>query len=338
MMLLCFCSCQRRDLNDDVIKDVKIKVSIDWSKAGLDPDNDPDKNLYSVSLWFYPKDGSEPFLKGLSDPRGGEIAVPVGSYSVIVMNNRIEDYTKMKFENQKNFEQFRVVGIPSKSLLRASKSDGYIQEPEVLAVKVIEDFEITKEMLHYVISKQKNVSKSELEREYDIESIEKGFEQLQNIQPQRLFNTLNIKVKIKNLKSAKSSLGTFSGMSSGVYIATGKTLTESVKQEFVLNNRTYDEGSTINGTIEAKVLTFGRIGTDGKYKLEVVIKTVDDTIHNPFVFDVSKEINKAIPTGVESNIFLIIGEENPIILPDINVPGDIELEDWSDIIDIPIGI
>ena len=97
LLLSLLTGCERRPLEEDSYDKALIPITIDWvTLAKLDPATDHD-NLYRASVWFFSKDGAvfngksyKEFL--LNDPRGGTLELPVGHYSILILNNSVDDF------------------------------------------------------------------------------------------------------------------------------------------------------------------------------------------------------------------------------------------------------
>ena len=100
-----FIGCERRPLEDEYYENALIPVRIDWTTlANLDPDNDPNNTVKSASIWFFPKNGDKALEFRFNNPKGEDIQVPLGEYSVIVPQRKlrmsaVSMYTSLFYSN-----------------------------------------------------------------------------------------------------------------------------------------------------------------------------------------------------------------------------------------------
>ena len=76
--------------------------------------------------------------------------------------------------------------------------------------------------------------------------------------PERKVHELNVTVHVEGLNNARMpALIDLNGMAGGYNFSGDRSTLQAVSQQFTINNRTYNPGSTTAGTISTTVRTFG---------------------------------------------------------------------------------
>ena len=323
MAMFTFINCTRRTLEDDIFETALIPVRIDWSVSGVNVEE-----MHRATLMLFPINGGLPIeyrLEGNLTER--QIAVPVGTYSVIAFNETIDedDWKTISFTNKDSYEKFAAVALPeeTRGFYTRSESLPLVANPEVLAAWSLDKFEVTRDMITQTRTNSENGT-----------STENQINDLTSIKPSPRFERVIVKVFVKNLSSSIQATGTIDGMASGVYMASGNILSESVVHAFVLNGRVYDD----NGNDGTTTRTFNIFGRDAskKNKLNIDFLLADGTLHPRQEFDVSK----LIYTDAEQIIvthFISLGYNNmdgdhEIELPDSDLNAGVTVEDWDEVI------
>lgn len=305
LLVIVLCSCHRQNLEERLIDRATVSVTIDWSLAMLDPDNDPDENLYSASVWLFSEDGDAIEYK-LSDATGEDVSVPVGEYKVLVFNKTITDYSSgVAFRGTGSFDTFEYYIVDTTKTV------------DILAVWRDEEFIITTDMITQEVQLF--------------------------AQPERLVHQLYVQLYVNNLNSASSATGTLTGVSSSVLLCDGTQSTSYINQSVSLNNRTYDDGSSFDGTIEGLINHLGQPADSDNSTFETLFTlsseydgstTYPTPPDDPFIEELDSDIFQT-----ELIQWLYIGFDNDkISLPVTTSTGgfDLNVNGWGEIITIPL--
>ncbi|MDE6383852.1 MAG: DUF5119 domain-containing protein [Paramuribaculum sp.] len=119
LMALVAFGCRHKGFDDDERTMVRINVVFDWQKA-------PDAHPQSMALYLYPDGGGQPLRYVFQNCTGGEIAVPVGSYTALCVNNDNTDWAELR--NTGDIETFEIHTPPVAGI---SLTDLRTSDPEV---------------------------------------------------------------------------------------------------------------------------------------------------------------------------------------------------------------
>lgn len=305
ILVITLSGCHRQRLEERLTDKASVTVTINWTLAMLDPDDDPDEDLYSASVWLFSSEGVATEYK-LSNPLGGEIDVAVGEYKVLVFNKTITDFSSsVAFRGTDSFDTFEYYIVDSTKTV------------DILAVWQTEEFIITTDM----ISKEVTLT----------------------AEPQRLVHQLNVELYVTNLNSASSATGTLTGVSSSVLLSDGAQSESTINQSIALGNRTFDNDSTTDGTIDGLINHLGQ-PTDSENAtfetLFTLITEYDDSYiyptppSDPFIEELESDYFQE-----ELIKWLYIGfDSDKITLPTSTSTGgfDLSVEDWGEEIVIPL--
>ena len=333
-------SCERRPLEEISYDKALIPITIDWvTLAHLDPDSDRE-NLYRASVWFFSKDGTV-FNNGktyqeirFNDPRGGTVELPVGHYSVLILNNAIDEFNNnVGFRGTDSYSTFEYYLKSADATMDMTTNP--VQEPDILAVWRIFEYEVTPSMVK--VSRSLDAPISDADRSKAEEDLKK----LLNLQPERLTHTLHAQAYVRFLKSSgKPASATLTGMAHSVNLSTGEVSTTPSSFTFEMNNRQYDDPAhPKHGKIEAYVETLGMLpDATSRYRLTLRFTltgqyegstTYPSPSSAPFSFDVTKQLNTQ--PAPDADYCIHLGSDSGIELPEL-VPGGFspDIDDWGD--------
>lgn len=333
-------SCERRELEEAFEDTAKIPVSIDWSLTNLDPTTDTE-NLYRATVYMFARSGTS--FNGasykeykLSNATYDEISVPMGEYSVVVFNNSTTEFSSnVGFRGLDSYNDFEYYANNDETRTRADE-DNYKLEPDILGAWQMDNFTVTSDMVLVSRASSSTRSSSTTKAEEDLT-------QLTGVQPQRLTQTITIKVYATNISSAVSASGKLIGIAHSVKLASSATSDEGASQGFSFESRTYDSGSSKNGYIEATFETMGTIDNkDGEYYLEVrflLSEEYDGSYYypaenkDPFRFNVTNQLQLQQGSLIlELDLGFDEDEGDDMSLPQLNISGGFEpdIGDWGD--------
>lgn len=350
LLLLLTASCERRELTEELYQTAKIKVSIDWSEAALDPDNDPDGDLYRASVWLFCKEG--PIFNGksykeyrLNSCLGGEIEVPIGHYSVLVFNNSVDEFSSyVGFRGTDRYETFEYY---AKADTRSSQARNAtlpaLLEPDVLAAWHLDNLEITPEVVTYTRTRAGEQGSSSRASEQA--------NSLQDVQPTRLTTQCNLQAYARQIKSVSTAQGFLQGMAGSVFLVSGQVSAAPTTVYFTLNHHTYDPGSTTDGTLNGTFNTIGPLADPAAtYGLQLWFTltaayngstTWPTPPEAPYQFDITEQVLYAeshtpdLAVSLELDIKVGYGltpDEPEITFPTVNQGSGFsaEVEEWGE--------
>lgn len=346
-----FIGCERRPLEDEYYENALIPVRIDWTTlANLDPDNDPNNTVKSASIWFFPKNGDKALEFRFNNPKGEDIQVPLGEYSVIVINRTIDEFSaKVGFRGVNKYETFEYYlkeDTRTPAYSRSNNSNRVLQQPDILACWSLNDFEVTKEMV--LISRTDEFL--DLKTRADEKTLtrtESKLMSLTNIKPERLTAAIKTIVHVERLNVVSPNPlpeAGIQGMPSSVLLHNKKYNEESVSHYYFMNNRKLEENKT-DGTIEASInVLMPRRDLNRQFNITAQFTllteyegsvTYPTPPKSPFTFNVTDKI-KELTTNEELTIYLNVE------MPDVIVEGtgggiDIDIEDWGEEVVIPLN-
>ena len=338
-------SCERRPVDEDSYDKAKVPVTIDWvTLAKLDPDKNKE-DIYRASVWFFSKDGAVFDGKSykefrLSDPRSGEVTLPIGHYSILVFNNSVDEFSdNVGFRGTDAYDTFEYYAKPATDS-RAGANP--VLEPDILAAWRIAEYEVTPEMVRE--SRGLTTSLTEAERAQAKEDLKK----LLNLQPERLTYTVHARAYVGYLKScAKPADAVLIGMAHSVKLASKEVSITPSSFSFQMNNRQYDPANPKNGWIESYFETLGMLAEPTDYRLTLRFTLIGSyngstsfpaSSASPFTFDVTGQLRNH-PSASDADYYIKLKDSDNITLPEL-IPGSFSpaIGDWGDDTDSDIPL
>ncbi|MFI3262157.1 MAG: DUF5119 domain-containing protein [Rikenellaceae bacterium] len=297
-------SCRRDHLFYATDDKTTVDININWDSCHLSPNG--------VTALAYKEDGS---LYEQSSPSSNanyiSINLPEGVYDIVLFNNSVSEYKYISFVNLDSTSTASAVTAQSK----ASTTDSIIvYPPDTLATYVINGIEINKQMVDYYYNKP-DLSDSVSVLTY-------------TVTPQRRTKLININVHVIGLIYAlEAPTATLNYVSDGCYLLQDTTLTTEVMQQFLLNTRTFDTGSTIDGTLSQSATSFGLSG-GSSYILSIDFILLNSE-HYPITIDVTDSVEYTYGYQPEININLEV--ELPETIGSSDGGGfNTNVTDWND--------
>ncbi|MDR1369007.1 MAG: DUF5119 domain-containing protein [Dysgonamonadaceae bacterium] len=332
------------DLGENWEKTLAVKVKIDWSKAGINPEN--------ASIWFFNASDGTPALGGqpeLTNDMDLTVDLPIGQYSILVFNGTVNDQDNIRFrgtDRYQTFEAYAYSETPAGNAAARLRTDKdadlpFITPPNVLAVDRLELLEITGRM------------------------IDRKEETVITFTPRRLVAQMDITIHFRGLiySAPGGHSGVVTGMANSVFLASGKTGNERASHAFSLNNRTFYPDNPTDGSMSRSFLCFGLPGmiyyppqfgeTNNRLLLDILLRNGE---HAGYSFDVTGGIvcsgyNDAV-TGLNLRITMGVGGfplplemQDPVTLPEVpevDFSGgggfDPNVNNWGENTDVPIPV
>lgn len=295
-------ACNYREIVDIETEYTSVSVSVDWSESMIDA-----ASTNAFSVWFFPKNGDKPIYTVSNKLDLAEIKVPAGEYSLLIFNETANesDWQSIAFRGTDKYETFEAYArtdvVANKGGYKSSTNETIINQIEPLAVWRQD---------YYLVSKNTK-SKATIA-----------------IKPQPLTYKLNVKANFVNLNNAFKISGALQGVSQSVFLATGKTSSQTLTQVFELENNVWIDQSKVNGESSATVFSFGRTpDVTSKNNMQIDVLTFLGERTNPFIFDVTD----ALKTGAgKYNLELSFGypPNSPINLPKYTEQG-VSIGNWD---------
>ena len=322
--VMLFTACELRVLEDDYVEYALVPVNIDWSISGVSVEE-----MHRASVWLFPHNGGVPLEYRLEgDLLYREIPVPVGVYSALVFNETIDenDWNNIVFTGTDSYETFAAHSIAQQEIgfYQRSADLPLIGNPEAIAAWSLDRFEITPEMILRNRSLLKNKT-----------ALTANVPHLSAVKPLPRFERVVVTAYVTNLASSKQVTGTIDGMYSGVYMASGKRITDASAQAFILNGRVYDGN---DGTTTRTFNIFGR-EPQAKHKISLDFLLTNNELHPREEFDASKLFVTETVAHVRTHTLRIgygnLDGDHPINLPKGDMDAGISVDEWEEVI-IPI--
>ena len=331
IVMLLVASCQRRLLEYDEIFEVAlIPVNIDWSATGLTVTGN-NRDVQKVSIRFFPQSGTGEAFDCYMEPNvsQGEIAVPVGRYSVIVFNESIYDNEywadRVTFSDANSYNDFAANAVVLSNAARLQQfpyyqpqtDERFIVEPRERPVASwsLPDFEVTNNMIL--------VSQGLRPASLLSAAEENMFNALTHVTMRALTRPVTVTAQVQNLVSARTMYLAMRGLASKVYMASGNTTSSPSTYLFILNGRQYASNNR-DGTARNTFLCFGRT-SDPEYESYYILADilfVNYTLYepaSPLLFNRTNEFKSG-----NNTINLDINIELPFI------EGGIAVNSWGD--------
>ncbi|MEG1635354.1 MAG: DUF5119 domain-containing protein [Rikenellaceae bacterium] len=310
LMLLITSSCRDHlyyGTNDRAI----IDLDIDWSAARLTPNG--------VSVAAYRQDGTLQELFRSSNASSAKISLPQGIYDLVIYNNTDDEFKNVVFRGAEKKSTYEAYATDQKSLSERIKN-ALVSQPDVVATACVDGLEITSQMVEYY---------------YD-RPLDAGHVSIKTVKvtPRRVTITANIRAHVCGLSyAAGAPLVQLRNLSGAYFIGKNVNSSVAVAYEFIMNNRTFDQGSTTDGMISNSISTFGLIklpdGSANRSFLDFYFTLIDGSKY-PISIDVT---DKIIERASEMELTLELDVD--IKLP--NVAGDEDIGafdptvgDWQD--------
>lgn len=315
-IVLLTASCQRQALENEKFDNPCIPVSIDWSKADIEPQN-------ATLLFYNETDGRlamEYSFENNSDRIQAYVDVPLGTYTVVAFNElrgQIDDVGIRGYENLATLEFY---AKPDAEVRARATADNYVRQPDIVATAIVRRVKI-----------------------------EKGTQALMNIVPERKVGNMDIIIHIDGLNNARlPALVDLKNIAGAYFVDADRNSTSPVACQFMMEQRQYDPGSDANGTLSAQIRVFGVLGNretvddqpDGQpIQLDILLMLVDKdkTIVNRVV-DITQDIT--FTDAINGSISLDTELEVLDPLPDVEPEGGdsgfgSDLTEWEGI-DVPL--
>jgi hypothetical protein len=241
-----------------------VRVRINWDTARIEPNG--------ASVYFFPKKGGNPYILW-TNHTSDSLYLPVGNYSVLVFNERVNEHTDIAFRGTHSYETFEVYALPDYSIPDFLQYQAQVNHdmskatklastanPDVLAVARMNMFCLTHDMTL------------------------KGVGPLLEFTPLRVTAELLVTVRIRGLQYAavpSGCGGSICGMSEGMMLATGQPNLAPTTQYLTFRRADFDPDSRTEGVMQAVFNTFGPLLEQDVNLLWMQFLLRDGSIYTP---------------------------------------------------------
>lgn len=334
-----FASCERRPLEEAYSNTARIPLGVVWSKANINPQN--------VTVLFYNQaDGqlaTEHTYENNSKRIQSYVDLPIGIYTVVAFNELRDQISSVGVRGYDNLNTLDIYAKQDPAAKTRAQTDRYIASPGIFASTVVRNFVVSANLVDY--TRDRLVA---TESQADLLS---QSQLLIGLTPLRKMSEIKIVMHIKGLNNARMpALIDLRNLSSSYLVNTDRNSGELSTHQFTMNNRTYDAGSTKDGTISASLTVFGVVGNR--------LSSSDQPLNSPILIDalfqlvdaertvVNRTLNitDAIRFSTHDNGTIVIEvqinlpDPLPYVLPEGSKDGsgfDSELTNWE-VVEVPL--
>ncbi len=332
-------SCQRQTLEDPSTYLAQLPVSVDYTNLGISPTN--------TTLLFYDReDGSlkyEYYYENNDDEIEYYVHPIKGKYDVVIFNELRRDIQNVSVVGHTNLSTLRFEVNPISPIRVRSSDKVYIAQPAMFGVRLIENLVVTDELVDYTRSKSRTKSTSATTKNTS--------NMLMNVVVDPKISTLEVVAHIKNLKYARMpALADLNGIARRYIPHTDNNEMEPSVMQFTLDNPIYDDASSMDGIISAKVDLLGVLGdrktiadqpANTPIELDILFMLIDK---EKTEVSISQDITQSIifDTSLKGTIKLLVEINFTESLPEV-IPEDSDgsgfgssITDWGKPIEVPL--
>lgn len=310
MMFLGVLSCCRQTLEDMCGSQVTVPISIDWSESNLDLSVVDD-----ISIYIYPKDGSNPYVVISNDIDSTNISISAGEYSALIFSGVVGNVTGVRFIDPDIYSEFSVEAKADTSTslyYQVLSGEALLSQLEGFAAWRLDDLYVEGDTTTCCCSSVWGGGCSD---------------QLLDVIPTPVTATITTTMRVENLNSASYIEGVLSGFSRGANLSTNSRLvSEDDLYMLDFQNRVYDDSSNpIDGSIVCSILSFGKQPVDSAtYQLELnVILASGEKL--TYQRDITSQVEESDDFNIEINLS---DSSSMIYLPESSASG-FGVESWG---------
>lgn len=285
-LLLLTAACDRRDLTYGYDNRCDVTFLVDWSRLSEPPQG--------MTLLFYPTDGGQPLRYLTNSVDSVTLAVPAGTYRVLVFNRTENEFSSLGFRGMDRFETAEVYGLPAPEdmLLWAKRDDSraITARLEEIAVATLDELTLTEEMRH----DYGELSPQPVRRT--------GTPQTLRLTPASASYTTTIDIHVKGIQNVRSVRATLDGLAEGYLMGAGRATANIVTHAIDEWQVVRDPGSYTEGSLHTRFVCFGlpeasppraladELATLLNASLQVTVLLADNQTTVTFSYDVSKRV------------------------------------------------
>ena len=332
-------ACQRRPLFYAQRESVEVMVKVLWKVAvypdGMKPDG--------ITLYYF-KDGEYYMQQTTANVDSCSVQLEAGRYRLLMITQSPEEYGNLEFKNMTDFNKAEVRALETKAkwYTRADNEE-LIVNPEMIAVGVSDEFEVTEEMVDEYYQHQRE-QEQVLTKADDSTPVVKYYTIRVPIYPKSVVSQYWVTIYSDNVDVLKSVRASTSGMAKTFELTQGITGADEATQFIMQWSVTTDDPEKRIGHVDGRITTFGfpngeEPSTLRDSTLNVSALLIDNETVEEYVFNVGDKISSETPPlGYRALYRLIFGSVTaPAIHPQDVVPVggdggfDASVDDWEEV-------
>ena len=327
LAVICFTSCNRRELEVMEPTKTQLRLDVDWMKYfGNKP------NGMTVMIWG---DGwMRPMVSSTNNVESMPIELDPGHYRILVFNKSFDEFGTIKFADTDSFENISARGTDITQYVNGPWDQGitYMPDPENIGCAV-DEFTVTEDMLLEQVTFYPY--KEWINRQYAntrwIQESNGVYSTKVDVKPE--ITHLNVYVHVKGIEYMSSIIGNISGMADGfmmsqVWRTTDERYMLFEREKWSLTSGDNPRGAglmfyslPVFGLPHGKELISQR--TDDNNVLTLYVTLVDGSSRT-FTFNVGKDITYR---GLEDNVSTeLVRELDPTMMLDLIMELNLDLE------------
>lgn len=331
ILTTCLTACQYDDFCYTHPHGTRLNINTDWTEF------EKVTKPTGMSVMVYPTttdEGSEQQTLLSNELSHVEVTLLPGTYNVLTFNQSPSEYGSLVFENLNDYEAATVYAAETTSSWYTSPdTEPLVQEPEWIGADASKNHTVTEEMVEQTGGYAESITRNSYPRLL-----------LCSMQPENLVQTIRITIHLKGVNNYCAARASLSGLAKGCRLATGERVSETATQLLEDWTLAQDPDNPIQGTITAKMLSFGLPSTTSEQSepltassntLEVTLLLVDEKTsvkHSFSVGDLLRDADKTVDGNMEINIDLTIDETLPDVKPadsDGNGGFNVDVNPWG---------
>ncbi len=285
-------SCERQTIYDPELLTANIPIVIDWTGSTVD-----ESDINSVSVYFYPEDGSDPIIVYSSDPYLVTATLKEGIYDIVLHNEIAGNIKGVDCIGSESIDDYKMVmqqddATSYDMFYEPNAGDQLIKESEAIASWSYRGFEVTRDLIEYtrtrsfeeIITRLQTKSQEQAQArstkssdddfiesltrslteelsslDSETRAVTKSLEDLNGVAPTSLTVTYKVTIEIENINNIQYIEGVIDGFADGAEVASGDKIVSTTNNfTFMqMSDYTLDEGSTTDGVLNYTFSNFG---------------------------------------------------------------------------------
>lgn len=332
-------ACQRRPLFYAQRESVEVMVKVLWKVAvypdGMKPDG--------ITLYYF-KDGEYYMQQTTANVDSCSVQLEAGRYRLLMITQSPEEYANLEFDNMTDLDKATVRAVETKSSwYTRAENEELIANPEMMAVGMSDEFEVTEEMIDEYYQYQRE-QEQVLTKADDSTPVVKYYTIRVPIYPKNVVSQFWVTIYSDNVDVLKSVRASTSGMAKTFELTQDITGAGEATQLISQWSVTTDDPENRIGHLDGRITTFGfpngeepSIMRDSTLNVSTLL--IDNETVERYVFNVGDKItSETPPLGYRALYRLIFGSvTEPAIHPQDVVPvggkGGFEatVDDWENV-------
>lgn len=358
VVLIAAIGCQRRPLEYFYRPEAKIILKVDWSDF-------PEKPTGMTVFLF--KDGEAGQAFSTSDVDQTELNISAGRYKLFVMNQSMTEFGGITFKDMSSYDDAEAIiskvtskwyaimkGVIASQEGEGDELHGVGAQPEDLGIAIADEFTITEDEVknfEYEYAKwRKGHGKKDGDGEAaDDAPVDKDAPALRTISAvaHNVVSRLHVKIYFHNIPTLYSVRTSMEGLADSYLLTKNTTSQKEVAQLMEKWDIHVTSPDGVDGYVETTIHTFalpngeksvtGRDPQKNVFTVQALHKDLKTITEE--VFTVGDKFKISFPGKIRMQMDLEVGPINLPYSPGGDAGGFISyVEDWDDVIDVPIPI